>query len=252
MRWREHLVSLNAARRVFRRDSPRRWLARGELERLNQIRSPLRAQQWFGGRWLTKSILTSLMSATDTVSACDLHVESRDGRDRAVRPQVYLRGQLQSWAVSISHSEHAIYVAASTRADVRVGVDVMQLRPLDERFTGFWFTPEEQEWCRRTADPYAACLVWSLKEAYFKAHNDGESFAPRRIDVVTGTPLAGWDGQSTGGSLPGSRLVFEDERRTFIFRRTEREVAALACIPVAAQTMVGESGTNGSSQRTRN
>lgn len=238
MQWDDRLMSMNDMVRVLDRTDCAQWLTRGEREWLRSFGAPQRVRQWLGGRWLAKQILITRL-ASMSFRPCDIHVESRDGRDRAVRPQVFLRGRLQPWTVSISHSDHAIYVAATTRADAKLGVDVVPLQRLSKRFVDYWFTDYERQWCLRSADPCAACLLWSLKEAYYKANNDGQPFAPRRIDVVTETPLADLDGHIVGGSLAGNRFVFEDKRCTFVIRRTDREVATLVWIPGTARSTLG-------------
>jgi phosphopantetheinyl transferase len=228
MRWREHLVSMNAVRRLLRADALEKWCTPGELERLKGFRSPRRAEQWLSGRWLAKYVLATT-STSATFSPREVHIESRDARNRASRPLIYLRGQLQSWTVSIAHSDDVLYVAAAMRLRARVGVDVVPLQPLPQHIADFWFTTKEQQWCARTGSPYAACLVWALKEAYFKAHNNGEPFRPRRIDILTETPLARWDNLPVALSAPGRRFVYEDEdeRHTFLIRSTSREITTL-------------------------
>ena len=227
----DRFMSISAMRGVLDRERPEGWLTPAELERWRGFRSPRRALQWLGGRWLAKQIL-AVTATVVSVAPRDLHVESQDGQNRAVRPRVFFRGRLQPWSVSISHSDDAFFVAATTQAGVRVGVDVMPLKPLARQFTDFWFTTRERQWCLRHADPLAPCLVWSVKEAYYKASNEGEPFAPRRLDVMTGTPLTAWNDRDSAGPAPGSRWVFEDERCTLVVQRTGREIATLASMTV--------------------
>ena len=51
-------------------------------------------------------------------------------------------------------------------------------------FVGLWFTPLEQCWFHETQSPGIASFIWAAKEALYKACNQGESFAPRDVEVL--------------------------------------------------------------------
>jgi hypothetical protein len=78
---------------------------------------------------------------------------------------------------------------------VELGVDVVDLDSVVPEAIAFWFTPAETNWCRRMACSTAFALVWSLKEASYKAVNRGEPFVPREADVC--------------GLLPGDSTILE-------------------------------------------
>lgn len=185
--WAERLHSIQGLERRFRREPPEHWLAPGERQRLAEIRSARRGLQWLGGRWLAKQLLLRLADESG-MSPTDLHIESKDARGRGSRPRVYRDGRLQSWQLSISHSSRFVYAAVATDSCVQLGVDVTKRQPLSPGFTRLWLTASERKWCGRNGDA-AACVLWSLKESWYKAAGSDQPFAPRRLDVVSALSL---------------------------------------------------------------
>jgi phosphopantetheinyl transferase len=112
--------------------------------------------------------------------ASQLHIESRDGCNRPTRPQVFVDGQLAPWDISLSHTERFVVAAIVPIRHGRLGVDLLELEVPVSPTISFWLSKEEAE---RSSDPFAAGLVWSLKEAFYKATNEGTPFCPRRIDT---------------------------------------------------------------------
>jgi 4'-phosphopantetheinyl transferase EntD len=187
--WRERLMPLAALKEELRYQPPDRWLSAAELQRLSELSSADRRLQWLGGRWLAKQVLRSLVGERGPAFS-DLHIESRDGLDRPARPRVWLRGRMQPWHLTISHSANGLYVVASCEPHCSLGADVMDAVPLDPALAGFWFSDEERAWCRRIGQPWAESIIWSLKESWYKAAGARVPFAPRCLDIMHLTPIA--------------------------------------------------------------
>ncbi|HUG93103.1 MAG TPA: 4'-phosphopantetheinyl transferase superfamily protein [Planctomycetaceae bacterium] len=113
----------------------------------------------------------------------DIEICSRDRAGRHVRPWVNVAGRRLPWCLSISHTTAGVLAALSLNPRVRVGVD---LAPVQDRSPGFlrvWFTEREQERLRSRGPREIACY-WAAKEAAYKAVNDGQSFAPRQVEII--------------------------------------------------------------------
>jgi 4'-phosphopantetheinyl transferase EntD len=134
---------------------------------------------------------------------------------------------LQSWQLSISHSSKFVYAAASTDGDQRVGVDVTARQTLSPAFQRFWLAREEQAWCRRRGDQQA-CILWSLKESWFKAVGGEHAFAPRQLDVVSALCLDRVQTPESDSHRPWRLL--DDPGGTVLCRWLPGEVATLVLL----------------------
>jgi 4'-phosphopantetheinyl transferase len=154
------------------------------------------------------------------------------------RPMVVRTPGAPHLEVNASHHGHLI-VAVAAEADVRLGVDVMDVeipaRTTQEEFfrdLRDCFTAHEWRQIRGNADPAATFFtMWALKESYIKAVGIGLGFDLQRAEfsvapdgrgataTVDGKPLAGW---------------------TFTITRARQHVVALAIAPPAAPTKTGE------------
>jgi phosphopantetheinyl transferase len=146
-----------------------------------------------------------------------------------VRPQVRVRGLPPSACLSISHSDESVLVAVCGAPGARVGVDLAAMEPPGPGFLRMWFTAGEQAWLRRAGRDQAPVL-WAVKEAVYKAANEGEPFKPRRVEVLPGASggyACAYLGEAVGA---GCRI------RTMPF---DRYVAAVVTMP-AFRGAVGE------------
>lgn len=194
------------------------WLTADEQEHLAQLHHPARRRAWLGGRLLTKQLI--LDSVGDMLPSM-IQVYSRDGLGRATRPRVLVEGQLQDWSLSIAHSDRSVLVAMALTPGYHVGVDLVPLRPLGDGFAALWLTSREQAQVRRggsRAEPHLAATLWAMKEAFYKATNTGERFAPRRIEALPDA-WGRWNVWANGGETFHSRQV--------VVRDTPREVAVI-------------------------
>ena len=184
MRWARLIACSNEVNEQTHRLRPVEWLSAAELKRFQSIRPAATARDWLAARWCVKRLIIDHVNSRLRMS--DIHVESRDGRDRGTRPRAYVTGRLQPWALTISHAEDLIAAAVMLENGGRIGVDVTSLG-LGESRLDFWLCDSERQWCDRGVHP---TILWSLKEAFYKAINRGEPFRPRQIDVSCWLTLA--------------------------------------------------------------
>src|SRR5262249_1212930 len=108
---------------------------------------------------------------------------SRDGQGRAMRPRVVLNGRFFAGSLSIAHTAHIAAAAWTTRPDLRLGIDAPPAE-LPRRLTSnLWLTTNELQWLRDDDSPSLPGILWSIKEAVYKAANRGEPFVPAAIRV---------------------------------------------------------------------
>lgn len=160
------------------------WLrGANELAELKRLTAESRQQTWMWGRILSRQLLREC-GVVCASSSEQLEILSINAFGRNDRPAVYVDGVLQAVSLSISHSDRGILVALS--ATMRVGVDLVDLEqgPLD--FLWVWMTNSERAGMHRS-DLRQLATVWAVKEAVYKAVNEGESFSPLSVTVVEGT-----------------------------------------------------------------
>jgi phosphopantetheinyl transferase len=226
MLWRDRLFTMRELADGCRQRTSA-WLSCAEAERFRAFRDPRSSLRWLAGRYAVKKLLGELLPVTD--SWTDLHIESRDGRGKPSRPTAHLRGRLQSWPLALAHVDQYVYAAAALSPELRLGVDVVDLDSVAPAAIAFWFTQGEKDWCRRMACSTAFALVWSLKEASYKAGNRGEPFAPRGVDVCGLLPDAVILERLAGAWTHGSVAWTQDGRWISVCRRGP----ALAALVVA-------------------
>ena len=167
-----------------------RWLSPAERRALNRMRSPQRQATWLAGRMLAKKVLMkSLADTTDLIgipSGAEIHIEST-GAGHGQRPSVFVSGRPLDFALSIAHTARGILVAVATEAGVTLGVDLVCRHDLQTKRLAWCFTPAELRWLAAApAEGRVPERLWAMKEALYKACQQGEGFAPRRIEVVPG------------------------------------------------------------------
>ena len=181
------------------------WLTTAERRELERYRDSRRRTAWLCGRSLGKRLIIDALGLTwgrfptcpnfpmyagpDRLETCPTEVEilSRDRSGRAVRPVVRVRGVERVWSLSISHTDRLV-IAALAKAKRHVGIDLVSLQDVNPSRLRPWFTVRESE-LLRLDDLHEAARAWAIKEAAYKALNDGEPFTPRRIEL-TATPTA--------------------------------------------------------------
>jgi phosphopantetheinyl transferase len=161
-------------------------MERAEYETL---RDANRRECWLLGRVLAKHIIRRRVAAgRDGPGQLDprhILIVSRDAFGRRIRPRVFVGGQLQGWCLSIAYSDDSIAVALSDSERLNVGVDLVRRQPLGRGFRELWFSNRERAWTDAADGPAVdrAATIWAIKEAFYKAANTGDRFAPARIEV---------------------------------------------------------------------
>jgi phosphopantetheine--protein transferase-like protein len=168
------------------------WLSACEMETYAEMHNARRREEWLFGRVLAKQLILNEVigqsSERRIILPSEIQIFSRDGFGRNTRPLIILNGQLQSWSLSIAHSDQSVLVALAQRPGVSIGVDVTPVQKQSESFINTWLTPYERRWIRKRDNEHLASILWSIKEAFYKATNRYEQFVPRRIEVYTTAP----------------------------------------------------------------
>ena len=148
-------------------------------------RDPRRRKEWSLSRLVAKQLILDVAVEQPT-SPQSIYIRSRDELGRGVRPVVMIDGRSACCSLSISHIKSAVVVAVCADPFVTVGVDLVQKAELGKGFLRTWFDEDEQS----RIDPDDAeeiCRLWAVKEAVYKAGNQNDPFAPRRIRLRTGS-----------------------------------------------------------------
>ncbi len=172
---------------------PAAWLMAGELAELALLGDAGRRRQWLAGRWTGKQLLMRVGAAR---RLADVEIRTRNELGRGDRPRVRVGGQELAGSLSIAHTARGVLAALDVRQNRSVGVDLVDLAdPVwmkatatsgSRSFARMWFTPLEQHWIfARTAANSAgrAAAVWAVKEAVYKAAQQGDAWSPRDISV---------------------------------------------------------------------
>ncbi len=165
------------------------WTGARERHELAMLRDERRRLAWLRGRMLAKQlIVTGSDGSSDTgldgVDFASIDILSRDERGRSNRPRVWWGGVEQSWSLSISHTEAGALAALCVTDGISTGVDIAECQQLGAGFVRTWLTPGEQRWLRESRSADVAGFIWAAKEALYKACNRGESFDPRKVEVL--------------------------------------------------------------------
>ncbi|HYU53207.1 MAG TPA: 4'-phosphopantetheinyl transferase superfamily protein, partial [Gemmatimonadaceae bacterium] len=179
-------------RTILRRQHPvwraRQWLSESEHEVYSGLRSGLRREAYCFGRVIAKRVILAELGGAgmDRPDPAGIEISSFDGLRFLGRPRIMVNGQIKPWSVSIAHSDRSLFVAFSATEGTTVGVDVVGVQHLNEDFMRTWLTAEERERLDRQKPERrmrSAVTLWAIKEAFYKAANAGEGFAPRSIAV---------------------------------------------------------------------
>jgi len=208
------------------------WLAPVECAELARLKDPTRRSAWLAGRWCAKLLIRQAIDElrrdnppgrwTERRPACgalaEIEIRSRDEFGHGIRPRITVHGEALSWSISISHSVRgALAALASTDACV-LGVDLTDPTPPTAGFLRLWFTATERRWIEPDP-PRRAAMIWSLKEAVYKACQEGENWSPREVEIRP-SPRGGFRGAFRGRALRASRI------ETF---EIDGQIAALVC-----------------------
>jgi phosphopantetheinyl transferase (holo-ACP synthase) len=205
------------------------WLVGAERAELAMLSDERRRSEWLAGRWVAKQLLVQAGMAN---GASDVEICSRDARRRPSRPRIRIAGRPLVGSLSIAHTAKGAMAVLATSEQLAVGVDLVDLADVvsliatggGSGFARLWFTPLERCWIatdrlRRTA------TLWGIKEAVYKACQQGEGWTPRDIVVW---PRAG------GGFRCSYRGIAIDGLRLEV-GQIERQLAVVASFAHSAQ-----------------
>lgn len=159
------------------------WLSPRERTAWAAMQAPQRRDTYLAGRIVAKRLLTGILELAAEPDLIDIDTAPL-GSGRADRPRVFVRLRPLVCSLSIAHTARGVLVALADEDDVRLGVDLVE--PTDRAGElGWTMTAEERRWL--DADE-GNCVeqLWAMKEAVYKACQNGEGFAPRAIEVVPG------------------------------------------------------------------
>jgi len=179
------------------------------------FRDERRQRQWLAGRVLARKVIGEVLGFAPDQS---IEIVSRDSRNLGTAPQMWVGGRLVAGNLSIAHSDRGVLVAYCPEPAARVGVDLCEGVPNSAGFRRLWFTPAEQAWIER--DPDAAALIWSVKEAVFKAISAGRAWTPRDVEVA----------KRADGRIVCQYQGALVEPLTLTIRPLDGQVAAIGCL----------------------
>lgn len=166
------------------------WLSPAERQAWGQMRSPERRATWLGGRVLAKQLLRECLSDVasqgEELTPEEIHIESRSSvSGLGERPSVFASGRALACALSIAHTSRGVLAAVATEPGVALGVDLVSPGDLRPASLEWCFTPAERRLLAEApAHGRMAERLWAMKEAVYKACQQGEGFAPQRIEVA--------------------------------------------------------------------
>jgi 4'-phosphopantetheinyl transferase len=162
-------------------DPAEAWLAPRERPVYAGLSDRRRRAEWLAGRIVAKRLLSERF-AGEMLSPARIEIDSGDGRRQRARPRVLLDGRPLPGRLSIAHSGHTLLVALVDGDRLSVGVDLLSPVDCGRGFAELWFTPRERRWLAE--DRRLWPVAWAIKEAAYKASNQGEAFRPRAFEVL--------------------------------------------------------------------
>lgn len=209
------------------------WLTPAELAELAHWRDAARRQQWLQARRLAKQLV---QHATGSSSLLAVQVLSRDERGLGVEPRVLVTStganqcQQATWSLSISHSRCGLLLGLAPADDFRLGVDLVELSADHSHLERMWFSNRERRLLAGKGQARTATL-WAIKEAVYKAVNQGQSWSPRDVEILS------LDGDQVACTYRGQLL---DDLHTEI-RHVDGHVAVCICLSSTRQQLVSHS-----------
>lgn len=178
-----------STRRVRRWAEPPAWLTPAERHRAAQMRDRDARDAWLTARLAAKRLIASRLPGAHAVAGTSgleaIDICSRDAAGRGVRPRVFVGGREAAITVSIAHAGERVLVAVDPAA-APLGVDVTPVTAFSRPAARWWLTTAERFDARGLSADAAvahAAVVWSVKEAVYKACFVDEPFQPQAIEV---------------------------------------------------------------------
>ena len=156
-------------------------LSSDELERARRFHFDRHRHRYIAGRGQMRHILASYVHTLPG----KLHfVYNRSGKP-------FLDRDRHSPAphFNLSHSHDLACLAVSSAC--QPGIDIEQIRPIEPELSRYFFSHREHSALNRLQGDkrlQAFYRLWTLKEAFVKAHGAGLSIPPEQIDLQFGSP----------------------------------------------------------------
>ncbi|MCB2180486.1 MAG: polyketide synthase dehydratase domain-containing protein [Desulfobulbaceae bacterium] len=177
--------------------------------------SPKRREEWLLGRLAGKEAIRRLLlelGKTD-IRPADIEIMP-DAYGKPLARGNWAADQDKTLSLSLSHSGNTFVALAGVLAPKgSLGIDIEEMRELDEDFINFAFSAEEREIILN--DPQKALRCWCAKESAAKALGFGMPGGPRDMivescDELTGEvklKVSGLLEKEHGGDLPCKELL---------------------------------------------
>lgn len=195
---------------------PGEWLSSAEQSELALLRNPPRRLDWLRGRWVAKQLIRQ---ATGIARLADIGILTRSESGLGIRPRIFVAGGELPWSLSISHTLHGALAGLARSSEYAVGVDLVHGTARGSGFRQLWFSRGEQRWLQE-APSRRTTVLWALKEAVYKACNQGEPWRPQQIEVLP-------SGDRFHCSYRGKSLC----SLGIEVRSLDRHIAAVVCVP---------------------
>jgi phosphopantetheinyl transferase len=196
------------------------WLNLAERATVARFADRSRRETWLAGRLLAKRLIAGRLVGEDSKDFpvwTYAHIEIHSA---GARPWASVAGRTLDGALSIAHTRRGVLVALGGRADISLGVDLVEPGRLGPGFADVWFTPAERRRWLADGDSRRPAIIWAIKEAVYKALNRGEAFEPRRIEVISLGPGAAVGVIHHRSGSDACQLV--------LWQTSQQEIAALA------------------------
>jgi phosphopantetheinyl transferase len=154
----------------------------GEVKEYLKFRVPKRKREWLASRWLVKYLVAKVNAQNGNHPLNTISIQKMDSGV----PAAVIEGVGKVGWLSMSHSRDAVLVGYSSDAACRFGVDLEAIEPRSAEMLEDFFTPAEIQWVSSSPDnkpELRANLVWSAKEAYLKAIEQGLRVDTRKIEI---------------------------------------------------------------------
>jgi phosphopantetheinyl transferase (holo-ACP synthase) len=189
----EKCMNINALQEMNLSD----FLSKSEWMEYDHWKADSRKKQWLSGRYLAKSLIQEhVLDDSDPFN--QIEIRSRNSIGQSVRPEIFINGIKTDCSLSISHTEELAWAVLSLNNETRIGIDLVpEILSRDNQSNSKhllqWFTNREKE--NLTADSteeniqkrivqHYVIKHWAIKEALYKAINNGESFSPLKIEIL--------------------------------------------------------------------
>ncbi len=154
----------------------------GEVETYLKFKVPKRKREWLASRWLVKYLVAKVNAQNGTLPLNTITIQKMESG----APVAVIEGVGRVGWLSMSHSRDAVLVGYSPDAECRFGVDLEFIEPRSPELLEDFFTPFEIQWVSSSPEnkkEFRANLVWSAKEAYLKAIEQGLRVETRTIEI---------------------------------------------------------------------